>query len=122
MAALRPRKILCATADPVERRALLAALAGPGREIECVRDGRQALVCYARDQACDLVLTAHALPGLGGLALVRRLRRAGFDGRVVVLCAAATATVVAAYRALGVESILIQPVAAGVVQAAILAV
>lgn len=109
MAALLLQKILCATADPAQRRALLGALAAPGREIECVRDGRQALACFAKNPDCDVVVTAHKLPALGGIALVRRLRHAGFDGRVVVLCAAATATTVAAYRALGVETILIEP-------------
>ena len=116
--AARPLRILCATADPAQRRTLLGTLAGPGRTVECVRDGRQALACIAQHGTCDVIFAAHALPGLGGLALVRRLRRAGFDGRVVVLCASATAALVASYHALGVTTLLLEPASAAVLRAA----
>lgn len=116
--AVRPLRILCATADPAQRRALLGTLAGPGRTVECVRDGRQALACAAQAGACDVLFAAHALPDLGGLALVRRLRRAGFDGRVVVLCASASAALVAGYHALGVTTLLLEPATAAVLRAA----
>ena len=116
--AVRPLRILCATADPAQRRTLLGSLAAPGRTVECVRDGRQALACVARPGACDVVFVAHALPGLGGLALVRQLRAAGFDGRVVVLCASASAALVAGYRALGVTTLLFAPAPAALLRAA----
>ena len=116
--AVRPLRILCATADPAQRRTLLGVLAGPGRTVECVRDGQQALACVALRGACDVVFATHALPGLGGLALVRRLRRAGFDGRVVVLCASASAALIAGYHALGVTTLLLAPAPAALLRAA----
>lgn len=114
----RPMRILCASADLAQRRSLLGTLAGPDRVVECVRDGHQALACVGQPGACDVVFTAHTLPGLGGLALVRRLRRTGFDGRVVVLCASASAALIAGYHALGVTTLLLEPAPAALILAA----
>lgn len=114
-------RIICASADPRRRLALLGTLALPGRVVECVQDARQAVLCFEQHGSCDLVLTAHTLPDLDGVELVRRLRRAGFEGRVVVLCAAISAATAAAYRALGVGTILVEPVPPSVLTAAMIA-
>lgn len=113
-------RILCAFADSAQRRSLLGVLAGPGRTIECVADAEQALTCLARrPRAWDLVLTAHELPRSGGVAFVRRMRAAGFAGRIIVLCAEATKRIVSAYRALGVTALRFDSIALGLLRAAV---
>lgn len=117
----RHLRIVCATDDLSRARSLLGQLAGPHRTIECVQSAPEALACIGPHRPCDLLVTTHALPDSGGLGLVRQLRRVGFTGRVVVLCAAASATVVAAYRALGVATLLLEPAPAPLLRASLFA-
>ncbi len=113
----RHLRIVCATQDPARGRALLGDLAGPHRTVECVQNAPQALACIGPDRPCDLLVTTPALPDTTGLGLVRQLRRSGFQGRVVVLCATASAALVAAYRALGGATLLLEPASPALLRA-----
>jgi CheY-like chemotaxis protein len=104
-----PRRVLCAEVDASRRLALFSALARPGVVVECVRDGLEAFEHFEKYGEPDLLVTAHDLPRLDGLALVSRLRRAGYSGRVIVTAAALPAAAAAAYGALNVAAILASP-------------
>lgn len=104
------RRVLCAEADTSRRLALFSALAKPGVIVECVRDGREAFEYFEKYGAPDLLVTAHDLPRLDGLALVGRLRGAGFGGRVIVTATAFSGDATAAYHALHVTSLLTAPI------------
>lgn len=104
------RRVLCAEADTARRLALFSALAKPGVIVECVRDGREAFEYFEKYGAPDLLVTAHDLPRLDGLALVGRLRGAGFGGRVIVTGGAFSPDARAAYQALQVTSLFTSPI------------
>jgi len=106
---LPAHRILCAAAKPSNRRALFAAFARPGWTVECVCDGGEALDHFAKYGAPDLLVTSHALPRVDGVSLVRRMRRAGFRGRILVVCESLSPVERAAYRALHVTAIFVSP-------------
>jgi len=78
------KRILIADDDPDVHRLLLAALEAPGRQIDAVHDGQQAL---ARVASCpyDLVLADVNMSGLDGLCLLQRLRELNPAAKVVVI-------------------------------------
>ncbi len=82
-----------------------------GHRIECVADGHLALEkITAAPTAFDLVITDHHMPTMNGMELVARLRALPFDGKIIVFCSELSREVNAAYRKLGVDSILYKPV------------
>jgi DNA-binding response OmpR family regulator len=84
-----PKRILIVDDDPDVHRLLAVALEAPDRQIDSAYDGLEGL---ARIEATpyDLVLTDVNMPGLDGLAMLKRARRARPATRVVVMTVAST--------------------------------
>lgn len=112
--------MLCVDDDAVSRLILITALARPGFAIECVCDGQQALERYTRDAGgFDVLVTDHFLPRHDGLALMRRLRECGFGGGFVVVSTTMNARDRAAFRSVGVASLLPKPIEPSALRAAV---
>ncbi|MCH2558897.1 MAG: ATP-binding protein [Alcanivorax sp.] len=67
-------RVLLVDDDDEWRSVLLAALEQGGCQVLSARDGREAWRVIARGQVPDVLVTDYRLPGLDGLALIRRLR------------------------------------------------
>lgn len=80
-------RILVVEDDRVIAEVLLAYLGRAGYEVEWSADGSEAVHLWSRS-APDLVILDLMLPGLSGLELLRRHRRAGGTAPVIVLSAA----------------------------------
>lgn len=86
------------------------ALKPDGHRIEMVADGEQALAeMRLKPGGFDLLITDHSMPRMNGIELVKRLREAGFRGRILVLSAHLSPENRAAYEALGVDGLLPKP-------------
>jgi DNA-binding response OmpR family regulator len=83
------KRILIADHDPDMHRLLLAALQAPGRRIDRVHDGQEALDRLA-SVAYDLVLADLSIPGDDGLSLLQRMRELRPSTRVVVITSEST--------------------------------
>jgi CheY-like chemotaxis protein len=88
---------------------ILWALKPFGHTTKVVTDGEQALASLAADPTIDLVITDHSMPRMCGLELVRRLRGAGYQGKVIVLSAHLSQHNRTLYDSLGVEAMLPKP-------------
>lgn len=75
-----------------------------------VTDGEQALAeVRLKPAGFDLLITDHSMPRMNGVDLVKRLREAGFRGKILVLSAHLSPENRAAYEALGVDGMLPKP-------------
>jgi DNA-binding response OmpR family regulator len=103
-------RVLCAEDDLPLATVLRYGLEQAGHLVECVGDGRAALDLIASDLSrFDLVVTDHQMPHLIGLDLVKKLRAAGFSGKIIVHCSQLRPVDAAAYRSLAVDHILTKP-------------
>jgi two-component system response regulator MprA len=103
-------EILVADDEPAVALAIKSALKFCGYAVQTVPNGTAALErIQAEPGRFAVVLTDHNMPGLGGLALVKALRVAGYPGRIVILSAFLSRSVEAQYEALGVDQILSKP-------------
>jgi len=82
------QRILIADHDPDMHRLLLAALQTPGRRIDSVHDGQEALDRLA-SVAYDLVVADLSVPG-NGLSLLQRVRELRPSAKVVVITSEST--------------------------------
>ncbi len=81
-------RILCVDDEPWIRDLLRLLLQRAGYSVETAADGQDAWETLSRDlTAFDLVITDNEMPKLSGLALVERLRDAGFTRNVVMFSA-----------------------------------
>jgi two-component system response regulator MprA len=78
--------VLVVDDDPPIRRMLERTFAAEGYSVETAADGGTALAAVERS-APDLVVLDVAMPGLDGLAVCRRLRRAGLGLPILLLTA-----------------------------------
>jgi CheY-like chemotaxis protein len=83
---LAGRRILIAEDVATNQILLEAVLAPTGAEVEVVTDGATVLERHAEAPA-DLILMDLQMPGMGGIAAVRRLRAKGGAARVVPIVA-----------------------------------
>ena len=105
-------RILCADDNALLGEVLYRILSLAGHSVECVGDGMTALTRMSFDLTYfDVLITDHEMPIVDGLALVRFLREANYQGRIIVHSSALTAQDTASYRALGVDSIVVKPAA-----------
>ncbi len=71
----RPRKrILVVDDEPLMRKGLELQLRNAGYEVDCVEDGRQALLLL-RERTYDLVVSDIIMPFISGLELLNSLRQ-----------------------------------------------
>ncbi|HET8630030.1 MAG TPA: response regulator transcription factor [Thermomicrobiales bacterium] len=68
-------RILVVDDEPQIRRLLDRALTGAGYDVTAVASGEEALAAFA-ERPADLVILDLAMPGIGGLETIRRLRAA----------------------------------------------
>ena len=68
-------KILAADDDRIVRRIVVAKLTGLGYEVVEAEDGREALDILEGSVVPDLLITDSLMPRMGGLELVRSLRK-----------------------------------------------
>lgn len=82
-----------------------------GHRVTCVGDGRAAyeLITTAPPREFDVLITDHQMPEWSGLALVSRLRAAGFSGAIIVHSSDLSDTERTAYRTLAVDHIFTKP-------------
>lgn len=81
-----------------------------GCEVDVVDDGAPALEKIRQEpDRYHLLVTDHAMLTMDGLALVTELRRMEFAGKIMVVSGYLTASLDAAYRALGVDRIFFKP-------------
>lgn len=101
--------ILVVDDEPSITSSLFWALRPLGHIVEGVSDGEQALSKLSVDPSMDLVITDHSMPRMNGIELVRRLRGAGYHGKVIVLSAHLSQHNRTLYDSLGVEAMLPKP-------------
>ena len=101
--------ILVVDDEPSITSSLFWALRPLGHIVEGVNDGEQALSKLSVDPSMDLVITDHSMPRMNGIELVRRLRGAGYQGKVIVLSAHLSQHNRTLYESLGVEVMLPKP-------------
>ena len=105
-----PVEILVADDEPAVALAIKSALKFCGYRVLSVSDGEAALDrVQAEPGRFSVVLSDHNMPGLGGIALVKALRAAGYPGRIVILSGYLTRENEAQYENLGVDQILSKP-------------
>lgn len=80
------RHILIVEDEPSVRLGFRTGLESTDWTVACAEDGETALRWLERERA-DLVLLDLRMPGMGGMELLRRLRRSGHDVPVVVITA-----------------------------------
>jgi two-component system chemotaxis response regulator CheY len=86
-------------------------LTGDGHALTCAANGLEALeLVVAEPHGFDFVITDHEMPLMNGIELVTALRAMGFRGRILVLSAALTPAIEAAYAELRVDCVLTKPV------------
>lgn len=78
--------ILLVEDEPTTSWALAEGLADDGFTIDTFRSAEEALA-WLRENRCDLVITDLRLPGIGGLAFARKLRRGRNACPVIVVSA-----------------------------------
>lgn len=117
-------------ASPGRRRALLADADGPtlavvryrleraDLDVETASDGPGALASIRRSKP-DVVVAADALPGLGGVSLLKALRAEGLDVPVVVVSWPDDEAIARAFAA-GAADVIVRPLSIVEVSARVL--
>src|SRR3712207_5304016 len=73
-------RVLVAEQDAGSREAFKEKIEEFGHECLLARDGTEAWQLYQSTPEVDVVMSDRAIPGIDGLELCRRIRRAGRDG------------------------------------------
>jgi two-component system response regulator AtoC len=115
---------IIATSDPICRRLNILAVddeAGTRKALDIVlklagyrpitaKDPEEALRLFEKGTLMpDLVITNHNMPGMNGLAFVRKLKDRGYSGKIIVLTAYAGSEEEREYRKLGVAGLMEKP-------------
>src|SRR5437764_12942887 len=78
-------RILTVEDEPAVAQMVGLLLGGPGAKITHACDGWMALMKIgAAKEPFDVIITAHRMPRMNGLDLVRRLRVRKFEGKIIV--------------------------------------
>jgi two-component system response regulator AtoC len=88
-----PRKILVADDDEGVRSVLCDLFEGEGYQVKEVKSGTEALMTLAKGEEFDLLIMDVRMPGIGGLDVLDRLRKADNEIPVIMITAHATASV-----------------------------
>lgn len=107
-AELPPLRVLLADDDASIRRSLKRLLEQIGHTVTVHTDGQAALDAY-KDGEFDIVLSDLAMPGMGGLDLLRELRAYDPDARVIIFTGQTTGTLLHDALRLGAADVLRKP-------------
>jgi two-component system OmpR family response regulator len=100
-------RILCADDNTVLGDVMTRFFTTAGHTVEHVAGGLEAWDRLSGDIGhFDVLVTDNEMPGLNGLELVELLRQTDYRGRIIVHSGSLSPKAVAAYRALGVDSIV----------------
>jgi PAS domain S-box-containing protein len=102
-------RVLLAEDDPLLREILGGMLLDLGLEIDLARDGKQ-VIQRALADSYDLILLDMHMPGVDGVAALRRLRELGWQGTVLALTADVVPESVQRYQAEGCAQVLAKPI------------
>jgi two-component system alkaline phosphatase synthesis response regulator PhoP len=115
----KPLRILTVEDEPAVTALLALILGGPAAKVTSACDGWMALMKVgAAKEPFDVIITDHHMPRVTGLELVRRLRKRGFAGKIIVLSAHLTKENARAYEDLKVDMMLAKPFDVGELQMA----
>ena len=104
---MKALRIFCAEDDGLLRDVLVRLFSVRGHVVTSAADGAQAWAILTRSfTEVDVVVSDHQMPGLSGLALVERLRSAGYAGRIVIYSSSVSESLAAVYRGFGVAAIV----------------
>lgn len=101
-------QILYAEDSPAEQEFLAGRLSNRRHDVVCCDNGKVALQAIL-SQSFDVLVTDNDMPHMGGLDLVRELRKIQHPIRIVVTSGYLESEVEAKYRALGIERFLPKP-------------
>jgi len=102
--------ILAVDDEEGARASLKIVLRLAGHHASIANDAHEALKLYDdAPEPFDLIITDHAMPGLSGVDLVRKLRGKGYDREVLVLSANVNLAAEQEYKKLGVAGIMAKP-------------
>ncbi len=105
-----PLQILTVEDEHTIGQMLALVLGGPTAKVTSAADGWEALIKIgASKKPFDLVITDHQMPRVGGLDLVRRLRKRAFNGKILVLSAHLSDADIEAYEELEVDMMMSKP-------------
>ena len=105
-----PLQILTVEDEAAIAQMLALVLGGPTAKVTRAADGWEALIKIgASEKPFDLVITDHRMPRVGGLDLVRRLRKREFNGKILVLSAHLSDEDIKAYEELEVDMMMSKP-------------
>ena len=107
-----PRRILVVEDDEDMRENLRRILAGAGYEV-CLAEGGDEAITVLRTQPCHLVLTDLVMPRMGGLELLKEIRRQDQNLPVVFLSAFGDRATFAKAIEMGATDFLTTPFRAG---------
>ncbi|GAA0336475.1 hypothetical protein GCM10009087_53700 [Sphingomonas oligophenolica] len=103
----RRRAVLVEDDEPV-RRSLQLVLHARGYDVRSFASAAP-LLDDLRVESIDLLVTDYRLPDGDGLGVLRAMRRAGWQGRAILITAFPSPTLVESARACGFDSILEKP-------------
>lgn len=99
--------VLCAEDQPIYSDFIAARFQDAGHNVLCTPNGLAAWEAISEDfSRFDLLITDQQMPQLDGLSLVRRLREAGFHGRIIVYAGRLTAEAKSQFEHFNVDAIL----------------
>jgi len=109
------KKVLVVDDDPVIGRSFDRVLSERGYEVSTAHDGPQALASISREDF-DVVFTDIKMPGMDGLELAERIRKARPWVPVVIITGYGTPANVARAEAAGVAGFLDKPLSPGTIE------
>ena len=109
--ASRSLDILLAEDVTLVRQVIAANLRRQGHEVQEAADGAEAWRAW-RGRAFDLAIVDWSMPGLGGRALLDRIRATGAEAAVIVLTASSDPATAAEAQAAGAVQVLRKPISA----------
>jgi DNA-binding NtrC family response regulator len=104
---LKEAAVLFVEDEPLLRESMGAWLARKAGRVLCAQDGAEALEILAANKI-DLLLSDIRMPVMGGIALVKKMRKSGLKPRVILVTGFKDLAAPEAYK-LGVDAIVEKP-------------
>jgi CheY-like chemotaxis protein len=96
--------------DKVVADAMSAVLRKKGYRVRCIRDGLLAWEHLQANLAThDLLVVDINMPGLDGIELARRARKAGYGGHIMIVSGRLTSEDTGQFADVGVDAVLVKP-------------